>query len=120
MEFKSTSIPTPSEGVIFNEKDDMVIPDQGLSLKEILERFTRGETLELGKQTWYEPDLDEDSESLIDYDKLRGLDLTELEAMKTQIAELIASQTGKIENFTSSPQKDLDNNMRTDTDVTIK
>lgn len=98
----------------------MVQPDQGLSLKEILERFTRGESLELGKQTWYETDLDEESESLIDYDKLRGLDLTELEAMKTQIAEIIASQSGKMDNFTTSPQNNLDNNMRTDTDVTIK
>lgn len=49
----------------------IVVPDQSLSLREILERFTRGEPLHIGKDVQYDESGDDDLE------KVSKMDLVE-------------------------------------------
>lgn len=79
MKFKAVAFPATSPGEVAIGKDE-VVPDQALTLKEILFRFTRGEKLPVGKEVSYH-------ESEDDIEKLRGMDpvdrdefLKELEA----------------------------------------
>lgn len=53
MKFKSIASPTPTEGVKVNAKK-AVVPNQSMSLREILERFTRGEKLPVGQEGTYD------------------------------------------------------------------
>lgn len=70
MKFKSNALPIPSIGISFKGVKDQVVPDQSLSLREILERFTRGESLPIH----HEP-----SEGIqdVDLEKIRHADLVE-------------------------------------------
>lgn len=63
MKYKSRSIPGPSVGLVFTDKKS-VLPNQSLSLQEILERFTRGEPLEIGREGATYDDGPEDLEKL--------------------------------------------------------
>lgn len=108
MKFISIANPTPSEGVGFDQTKDLVVPEQGLGLKEILERFVRGESIPVGKQTYYD-DLSENEEGF-DYEKIPKMDLTEIQELKDVLAR-------RIEDLKpSQPKKILDNNRLTDTD----
>lgn len=69
MKYKSIAIPEPSLGVKFTGKK-IVVPDQSLSLQEILDRFTRGEPLEIGKDVQYH-------ESDDDLEKVSHMDLVD-------------------------------------------
>lgn len=80
MKYKSTSIPAPSEGVSFDGIKSEVVPDQSLSLKEILERFTRGEPLAIGREPVYH-----DSED--DIAKLPFMDLVDQEEYRESLLE---------------------------------
>lgn len=62
MKFKSIAIPGPSMGVKITGKK-IVVPDQSLSLQEILDRFTRGEPLEIGRDVQYH-ESDDDLEKM--------------------------------------------------------
>jgi len=53
MKFKSIVCPAPSIGAGPYPKKQ-VVPNQSMSLREILERFTRGEPLEIGKDASYD------------------------------------------------------------------
>lgn len=65
------SIPKPSEGMDYSKEEYIVVPDQSLSLEEILQRFTRGEPLDILMDGEY------DDESDIDLEKLQKADLVD-------------------------------------------
>lgn len=67
MKYKSFSIPDPVEGQVFTDKKS-VLPNQSLSLQEILERFTRGEPLEIGREGAQYDDGPEDLEKVSHWD----------------------------------------------------
>lgn len=54
MKYKGTAIPkTPDIGVSYAHVIDKAVPSQSMTLLEILERFTRGEKLPIGKEGNY-------------------------------------------------------------------
>lgn len=66
MEFKSVAIPKRWAGITITEKK-LVVPNQAMSLHEILERFTRNEQLPIGKETNYD-DGEDDLEKMVHLD----------------------------------------------------
>lgn len=86
MKFRSVACPLPSKGVKLSGKK-LVVPDQSLPLREILERFTRHEALPIGhKVDWGGVD-DEAPESELDVDleKLAHADLTEKDEFREKV-----------------------------------
>lgn len=77
MKFKSVACPAPSVGADYSNEEDILVPDQGLSLREILERFTRGESLPVGQPTEYGEDEDFDNPMNVDLEKAANMDLVE-------------------------------------------
>lgn len=73
MIFKSTSIPKPSLGKDFTKIPKITVPDQSLSLQEILERFTRGETQAIGNPVYY-------MDTQYDLEKVAKMDLVDKQA----------------------------------------
>lgn len=75
--FKSKSIPPISPGYDCTHQVKEVVPDQSMSLREILERFTRGEAVPIGKEGTF--DEDSDSEDSVDLEKMGKADLVDKE-----------------------------------------
>lgn len=71
MKFKSIASPAPSAGLVVVGKK-IVVPNQAMSLQEILERFTRNEQLPIGKDAQYH-------ESEDDLEKVVHMDLVDRE-----------------------------------------
>lgn len=69
MKYKSISIPAVSVGILTVAKK-MVVPNQAMSLQEILERFTRNEALPIGQDVQYH-------ESDDDLEKISHMDLVD-------------------------------------------
>jgi len=63
MIYKSISTPAPSEGSRTGTKK-LTVPNQSMTLEEILRRFTRGEPLAIGREGNFNEDADEDLEKL--------------------------------------------------------
>lgn len=82
MRYKKSSIPKPSKGVDFSKEVDIVVPDESMSLEEILKRFTRGEAVAAGHETEF------DNDSEIDMEKLRNADLVDKAEMADQMKEV--------------------------------
>lgn len=76
MKYKNTAIPAPWEGVSFEGIPDEVVPDQSMSLQEIIERFTRGEPVAVGKEGHYGDD-DVDTDESYDASKMASADLVD-------------------------------------------
>lgn len=78
MKFKKLSIPEPSVGTDYFDVIDQVVPDQSMSLDEILTRFVRGESLPVGFDV-QEGDENETRPELADVDleKLANSDLVD-------------------------------------------
>lgn len=70
MKFKSIASPEPSKGVKYSGKK-LCVPNQALSLKEILARFVRGEPLPIGREGMAYHESEDDLE------KMRHLDLVD-------------------------------------------
>lgn len=89
MKFKPFTL-GPHKGIKITEPDQ-VVPDQSLSLKEILTRFVRHEALPVGQRVAYgsEGSLDPESDSPlnIDQEKARYMDLTEKDEFKEMVSE---------------------------------
>lgn len=83
MKFKSVAIPSPSLGVGCDPKKrpKLVVPNQSMSLREILTRFVRQEALPVEHKGVFGSDgsidPESDSEFNIDQEKAKGWDLTE-------------------------------------------
>lgn len=73
MKYLSKSHPEPAKGISFKGIKKMVQPNQSLSIREILKRFTRGEPLPIGNKSpqFYEGD--------DDLEKVRHMDLVDRE-----------------------------------------
>lgn len=50
MKFKSSALPKPDEGKSFKHVKKAVLPNQALTIREILKRFTRGEPMPVGQK----------------------------------------------------------------------
>lgn len=89
MKFKGTAIPRPSEGLRITEPDQ-VVPDQSLSLREILMRFTRHEALPVGNKTQFGngQDPEGDSPLNIDLEKAAHWDLVERDEFNAKVADM--------------------------------
>lgn len=89
MKFKGKAIPSPSEGLVITEVDQ-VVPDQGLSLKEILQRFVRHEALPVGNNASFGngQDPEGDSPLNIDLEKAAHWDLVERQEFGEKVAEM--------------------------------
>lgn len=86
MKFKLSSCPEPSEGQDYTNEIDQVVPDQGLSLEEILTRFTRGEPLDVGFDT--NQGSEDENPLNIDLEKLANSDLVDKAEFIGQLQEL--------------------------------
>lgn len=88
MKFKSIAIPAPSSGVPGGRPKE-VVPNQSMSLKEMLERFVRKEPLPVAHSGKFgsegEIDPESDSEFNIDQEKAKGWDLTEKEEFADKV-----------------------------------
>lgn len=69
MKFKSIAWPEPSVGILVGGPE-LVVPNQALTLRQILERFTRNQALPVGRETGY----DEGEEDL---EKVAHMDLVD-------------------------------------------
>lgn len=89
MKFKKTQIPAPSPGLVITEPDQ-VVPDQSLTLKEILQRFVRHEALPVGNNANFGngQDPEGDSPLNIDLEKAAHWDLTERDDFNATVAEM--------------------------------
>lgn len=87
MKFRSFAAPEPSLGVSYAHCKEIVVPDQGMSLKEILERFTRGEPVEQGHPVSYGED-ESDNPLNVDLEKLRNSDLVEKAEYADKLKEI--------------------------------
>lgn len=53
MKYKALSSPPVSKGTDFSKVKKQVVPNQAMSVKEIMRRFTRNEPLAIAKQKYY-------------------------------------------------------------------
>lgn len=79
MKYKLSSIPEPALGVDYSEEVDLVVPDQSMSLEEILYRFTRGESLPVGFDVNFDEDSDMSNPLNVDLEKIANSDLVDRE-----------------------------------------
>lgn len=79
MKFKSIASPEPSKGSV-TEGKKIVVPNQAMTLQEILERFTRNEQLPIGKDVQYH-------ESEDDLEKVQHMDLVDREEYMDKLKE---------------------------------
>lgn len=63
MKYISIAAPAPSVGSRTGSKK-LTVPNQSMSLEEILRRFTRGEPLAIGREGSFNEEVDEDLEKL--------------------------------------------------------
>lgn len=91
MKFKSVAIPAPSKGEP-GGRPSLVVPDQSMSLRDILTRFVRKESLPVAHAATYGSegsiDPESDSEFNIDQEKAKSWDLTE----KDEFAEKVRAK----------------------------
>lgn len=76
MKYNSIALPAPSVGKSFVGQVSLVVPDQSMSLHEILHRFTRGEAIPVGHAVAYD---DQADTSDVDLEKVRHMDLVDRE-----------------------------------------
>lgn len=86
--FKSIAFPEPSVGVNYEKEKYIVQPDQSMSLEEIIDRFVRGEPLDVGMTTAY-GDEEIDNPLNVDLEKLVHADLVDRQAYYDQLEELV-------------------------------
>lgn len=80
-------MPAPSDGVDFSKEESVVVPDQSMSLQEILERFTRGEPLPVMHETQYGDD-DLDNPLNEDLEKMANADLVDKAEYRDRLKEV--------------------------------
>lgn len=88
MKYKLSSLPEPSLGEDYSNEVDQVVPDQSMSLEEILTRFVRGESLPVGMEV-QEGD-DSDNPLNVDLEKLANSDLVDKEEFVGKLRDLQA------------------------------
>lgn len=84
--FKKGAWPAPAPGEDYSQEIDQVVPDDSLSLEEILIRFTRGEALPVGHDV--QDGEDSDNPLNVDLEKLRNSDLVDKEEFIEKLKEV--------------------------------
>lgn len=84
MIYRKSRIPLPSKGLV-NTAKKIVVPDQSMSLQEILTRFTRGEPLAVAHPEAYGGNEDLEDELNLDLEKVAKSDLTERDELAEKI-----------------------------------
>lgn len=64
-------------GLDLSKQEVLVVPDQSLSIQEILDRFTIGEELPIGRGVQYGEDEDMDNPLNVDLEKMADADLVD-------------------------------------------
>lgn len=80
MNYRSISFPEPFKGQK-TDRELLVVPNQSLSLQEILQRFTRNEALPIGKDVQFH-------ESEDDLEKLAHMDLVDKAEFAQKMADV--------------------------------
>lgn len=86
MKYKSIAAPKPSVGLDFSKVKELVLPDQSMSLQDILTRFTRGESLNLAHPVEYGSDASLFNDR--DLEKLATSDLVDKEEYINHLKEI--------------------------------
>lgn len=81
---QSASYTSDWQGVDYSKEELQVVPDESLSLQDILERFVRNEEVEVGHPTWY----DEDENSMDDLEKIKHADLVDKDLYIKSLREI--------------------------------
>lgn len=79
--FKAIAWPDASKGESFEGQPVLVVPNQSLSLQDIIERFTRGEAVPVGNDVNFH-DSDDDIE------KIRHMDLVDREEFMNSLERI--------------------------------
>lgn len=76
--YKSIASPEPQRPTVdWSKMEKLTVPDQSLSLQDIIDRFSRNEALPIGKQTSYNDEIEIDSVFAVDLEKLGKADIIE-------------------------------------------
>lgn len=90
MQFVKNAIPQETwPGIDFSKEKVIVLPDDSLSLEEILDRFTRKESLPIGLDMEYGED-ESDNPLNIDLEKMANADLVDKELYLKALYEVSA------------------------------
>ena len=89
MKFRAVAIPDVDPGIDYSEVKVEVVPNQALSLREILTRFSRGESMDVGFSGRFGGE-DADTDESVDLEKLRDFDLVEKEDFVKKQKEVAA------------------------------
>lgn len=87
MKFRAVAFPGPDDtgpGLSFVGVVNQVLPNQSMSLEEILTRFTRGEPLQVGRETFGEH-ADDDKVLQFDLEKIATSDLVDKAAFTDRL-----------------------------------
>lgn len=87
MRYVKSSLPRPSDG-LQAKWVNIVVPDQSLTLKDILERFTRGEAMPIARDEQFGGNEDLDDPLNFDLEKLVKADMTERDEVAQKIKEM--------------------------------
>lgn len=91
MRFKTSSIPKPSQGQSFEGTIDEVVPNQNMTLQEILDRFTRGEPLPVRQDVSYtgeDPNVSLDNPLHVDLEKMAVADMVDQDEFREMLNEV--------------------------------
>lgn len=92
IQYKSIVSPSPRPASRdWTKVEKLTVPDQSLSLQDILERFTRKEALPIGKEVSYNDEVEIDSPFAVDLEKLAKADIIDKNEAVAQWKEV--SQT---------------------------
>lgn len=100
MKYKSIANPKPTPGVVF-KGEKLVVPNQAISLQEILERFTRNEALPIGKEPVFH-------ESEDDLEKISKADLVD----KAEFSQKLIDTQKKYEKQEKARKKKIEEEER--------
>lgn len=78
-----------TKGLDLSDEEVLVVPDQSMSLEEILHRFVRGDELNIGGDIGYGDNQDEDLDNplSVDVEKIRHMDLVELDELRERVQD---------------------------------
>lgn len=92
MQYKKESLPKEAPGTSFTDQVSLVVPDHSMSLKEILTRFTRNETLPIAHPA---QDGEEGILEDTDLEKLKYADLVEKDEYISKMKYIINRHNSK-------------------------
>lgn len=88
VKFKSVAWPLPSPGKDFQGEERLTVPDQAMSLQQILDRFVRNEPVAVGKDVQFDEDPDLGNPLNVDLEKLLKMDRVDRDEYFEQVNTL--------------------------------